>query len=362
MRREHRYKDFAPRIDVDALLADHNLLLDYHEKENKRGEIEYVGQCPDPWGLHKHGDTTGKFALNVDKKVYNCFVCGGGSLMALTMAVLDLDADAAIDVLLSYADDTKKTDTQWMDDIDRILGQLGQDPFEEEVLPYFNVHLLDKWESYAENLRLWNAGEFDGKPKDIDWDILLLNARFAPDAVKYAPRDREGKPLDDPYYGPAVLFPHWVGSRLVGWQHRWLSDMRPKWLQKYTNTPDFPKRTTLYTPQAIGMHSHLPVTVVESVPTALYIAGLGWPVVATFGATVTPEQLKLLRRFQQGVILAPDCDKPGVESLVKVADYLEGFIPVSYVEPEGDVGDDLLDRGVRGEPVDLLLRSAIRIS
>lgn len=365
MKREHRYRDFAPRIDVDSFLdaSEGAILPTYDERENKHGETEYVGQCPDPWGLHKHGDTTGKFALNVDKKVYNCFVCGGGSLLSLTMAVFNLDVDAAIDILLPLADDTTKSDDQWMDDIDRLLGKLHSTERAEEVMPYFNPHLLDKWDSYAENLRLWNEGEFDGKAKHIDWQTLLDNAYFAPDAIKYAPRDRTGQPIDDSYTGPSVLFPHYVGDRLVGWQHRWLSDMRPKWIAKYTNTPDFPKSTTLFQPSRDRFrHSHLPVVVVESVPTALYVAGLDWPVVATFGATIPPEQLKLLRRFQQGVIIAPDCDKPGVESLVKTADYLEGFIPVSYIEPEGASGDDLLDRAYYGENVEGLLRNAIRIA
>lgn len=364
MRRDHRYKDFAPRIDVDSFLdACEGAVLPVHDvRENKHGETEYVGQCPDTWNLHKNGDTTGKFAINVEKKVYNCYVCGGGSLLSLTMAIFGLDADAAIDFLLPLADESSKTDEQWMDDIDRLLGQLGQAPDDDDVLPYFNPHLLDKWDSYAENLRQWNEGEYDGKPKHIDWYTLLDNARFAPDAVKYAPRDkRTGTPIDDAYNGPAVVFPHYVGDRLVGWQHRWLSDMRPKWIQKYTNTPDFPKSTTLYRPRT-RVYEHLPVVVVESVPTSLYIAGLGWPCVATFGATVTPEQMKLLRRFQQGVVIAPDLDKPGVEGLVKLSNYLEGFIPVSYVEPEGGEGDDLLDRAARGEDAELILREAIRIA
>lgn len=364
MRRQHRYKDFASRIDIDSFLdmAEGQILGEHIVKENKRGEVEYIGRCPDPWGLHKHGDTTGKFAINIDRKVYNCFVCGGGSLLSLTMAVFDLDADAATDVLLLLADDATKTDDQWMDDIDRLLSKLHSVEEPDDVLPYFNSHQLSKWDMNAEQLRAWNDGELDSKVKGIDWNVLIGNAVYATDAIKYAPRDKHsGQPIDVPYEGPAVVFPHYVGDRLVGWQNRWLSHLRPVWIQKYTNTPDFPKSTTLYRPRT-HTRSHLPVVVVESVPTALYIVGLGWPAVATFGATVTPQQLKLLRRFQQGVILAPDCDKPGVEALVKTADYLEGFIPVSYVDPEGSTGDDLLDRGVAGEHVPNLLLNAERIA
>jgi hypothetical protein len=162
------------------------------------------GSAPIPGALHKNGDTTGKFALNVDKKVYNCFVCGGGSLLSLVMAIQDLDVEAAIDWLLPLADDTSKTDDQWMDDIDRLLAKLpGSSATIEEALPYFNPHMLSKWDVYAENLRLWNEGEFDGKPKLIDWTSCSRRRLRPRHAVKYAPRDRDGSPWTSPTTGPA---------------------------------------------------------------------------------------------------------------------------------------------------------------
>jgi hypothetical protein len=122
-----------------------------------------------------------------------------------------------------------------------------------------------------------------------------------------------------------VIFPHYVGERLVGWQHRWLSDMRPRGWQKYTNTPTSPRHDAV---PADGTAKRICRWSSSSpCPRRSTSLGLGWPAVATFGATVTPEQLKLLRRFQQGVIIAPDNDKPGVEGLVKMADYLEGVHP-----------------------------------
>lgn len=357
-----RYKEFAERIDVETFMDAVELFPDgYTVKENKHGEPEAVGQCPDTWGLHKHGDSTGKFALNLDKRVYNCFVCGGGSLLSLVMALYDMDVESATDFLRPMADDSSKTDDQWLSDIDRLLGKLHEDRAPADALPYFNTNVLRKWDVYEDNLRRWNAGEFDNRPKNIAIDVLHeCGVRFASDATKYPPRDPKGQPIGETYFGPAVIFPHYVGERLVGWQNRWLSDLRPKWVAKYTNTPDFPKSTTLFRPFG-GFETHLPVVVVESVPTALFVVGCGWPAVATFGAKPTPDQLKLLRRFQQGVIIAPDNDKPGVQALVTMADYLEGFIPVSYVEPEGQVGFDLMDRQ-HEEDVLRLLHSAIRVS
>ncbi len=357
-----RYRDFSPRIDVEAFLRDNGVLEDFDLRTNKQGQVEMVGQCPDPWSLHKHGDTTGKFAVNVDKKVYNCFVCGGGSLLSLAMAVRDEPVEVATEHLRIYAGDERaKSDDQWANDMYAMLDQLVAQPEPTDTMPWFNRHDLSKYDVYWDNLMDWNEGVYDGKPKNISVDVLYdCGVCFDPEATKYAPRNRQREPIDKPYTGPCVIFPHTVDEQIVGWQHRWLSDMRPKWVSKYTNTPDFPKATTLYRPFPVWQ-SHLPVVVVESVPTALYVVGHGWPAVATFGATATPAQMKLLRRFQQGVVIAPDNDKPGIEGLLAMANYLEGFIPVSFIEPDGESGDDLLDRG-QTQDIERLLRTAVRLS
>lgn len=349
------YREFVHRIDADRFIDALDILGAHTLKEDKHGRTMMIGQCPDYWGLHKHGDQTGKFALNTELRVYNCFVCGGGSLIDLVMAGCDLDPESALDWLYWLAD-APRTDTEWMSEIDKILSRVT-DKREEEVLPYYNPRVLEKYDMYEQSLRRWNEGELDGKPKRIATEVLrACGVRFAPDQIKYAPRGKDGVPIDDAYQGPCVIFPHFVNERLVGWQNRWLSSDRPKWVSKYTNTPEFPKRTTLFRP--FRGESHLPVVIVESVPTAMWIVGHGWPAVATFGATATDEQLKLLRRFQQGVVIAPDNDKPGVEAMIKMATYLDGFIPVSYVEPGGSTGDDLMDRG----DVTALLHGAARLS
>ncbi|WP_028058397.1 toprim domain-containing protein [Candidatus Solirubrobacter pratensis] len=366
-KRVHRYKDFASRIDVEEVILALGILEEREEGRNKHGEPEYVGQCPDPWSLHSNGDTTGKFALNPGRKVYNCWVCGGGSLLSLTMAMLDLDPDEATDWLIQYADENREvSDERFLDEIDSLLAQLTPSRKQDETLPYYNANILRKWEDQGRGLEDWNLGVLDGKPRNIARDALrAAHVCYAPSAIKHPPRDsKTGVPLDDLYEGPCVIFPHYVGERLVGWQHRWLEDDRPKWCSKYTNTPDFPKRTTLYKPRG-GPSGPLPVVIVESVPTAIFLAGIGWPAVATFGGTVTTEQLKLLRRYQQGVILAPDNDGAGLRSCVATADYLDGFIPLSVVLPEWDTGEkwDLLDRfNENGEDIDSLLRAAERIS
>lgn len=331
-----RYSDFAKRIDLDALYEAIGYEVLY-----SRGN-EDIGRCFDLWGMHKHGDTTGKFSINREKCVYNCFVCSSGSLLSLIMEMYDLEADDATEWLYSFADGHEKSSDEYMNDIDALLAQITKPERIEEVLPYFNPKVIEMWEvptSWAQERRI--------SP------LVAKRARLGhnPHATKYAPRRGE-----EPYRGPAIIFPHFVRRKLVGWQYRWLEDDRPKWCPKYSNTPDFPKSTTLYNMDRIVRRAH-PIVIVESAPTTLYLESLGVPSVATFGASITDQQLKLMRRFQQGIIVAADNDKPGIEALVKIVEYLDGFIPVSYIEPAGDSGDDLADNGLRWS--DKYVRDAI---
>jgi DNA primase len=65
--------------------------------------------------------------------------------------------------------------------------------------------------------------------------------------------------------------------------------------------------------------------------------------VATFGDSVNPSQLRLLRRFQGGVYLWPDNDKAGVKFKKLVGQELLRYVPVYSIPfvpiEKGDPGD-----------------------
>lgn len=324
--RELRYTDFAHRIDIDAFEE----AIGFAGEDDGKGND--VGHCPDPWNLHKHGDSTGKFAIHREKRVFNCWVCDGGSLLSLAMATEDLSEQDAIIWLYQFAGE--QTDERFEQEIDDLLhDEMRRDP----ILPYFNTRVLDK---YDQGL----------KPDDPIWDWLLERGiddqvaaehrvGYDPDAVKLSKRNGR-------YEGPGIIFPHFWRGQLVGWQTRFLEpdDTRPKWVQKYNNTLDMPKRWTIYDYERWYIMQR-PIIVVESVPSALYVQSIGYPSMAVFGSNVTPEQLKLLRACQQGVILAPDNDEPGMKFVRLCMGYLEPFIPVRVCEPVGVEGSgaDLAD-------------------
>src|SRR3954465_4468304 len=130
-----RYSEFAHRIDVEAWEAE----IGFEEISTKRNGEEALGYCLDPWQQHANGDSTGKLAINRDKRLFNCWVCGGGTLLSYTMAIKDMDEVGATDWLYQFTRVLDESENEFADDIDRILFEAKA---ERKALPYFNENVL----------------------------------------------------------------------------------------------------------------------------------------------------------------------------------------------------------------------------
>lgn len=332
------YSRFYRRIDVDAFEEAIGF-----EPLRQEGD-EDVGFCLFP-ERHTHGDTTGKFSINREKRIYGCWSCGGGSLLSLAMEVLDLDDDAATEWLYELAEEGED-DEQLANEIAEILGG-REEP--RPTLPYFNPRVLDG--------RLGNL--------DHPWLDQFDRATLELFQVSLDPQARTmNRDTGETYEGEGILLPHHHEGKLVGWQTRWVGDDRPDWVRKrkYSNTIDFPRRYSLYGYDQArrSLARGEAVYVVESGSTTLFLYDHAQIALGTFGGAVTPEQVQLLRRFQGGVILARDNDegsrwwvdgrrdRKGRKIKPSLAESLEAFVPVSIVDPPEiekgdlrDVGDDL---------------------
>jgi hypothetical protein len=305
-----RYEDFVRQIDVDAF----ELAIGFEPLTQDRGND--IGHCVFP-ANHKNGDSTGKFAIERDDRLYNCFVCGGGTLLQLVQILHGLDTTKATEYLYQFAHGERLDDDEFADDL---VAQLFDDGEEKHSMPVFTTHSLERFTGPTDYFLTRGISE------EV---IHRYGLRYSDHVTK---RD---------YEGPASIWPHhWMG-KLVGWQYRW-HDYPDIPFGKWTNTMDFPKATTLFNYDE-ALRATEPVIICESQGTVLFLASYGIPAVAYFGAKPTEVQLKLMRRFGQGVILAPDNDLNG-DTLIDVAtSYLERFIPVSitgFVDGEGaDLGD-----------------------
>lgn len=329
MGRELRYSEIVDRIDIDAMEEGLGWSPEYQSGDEDKGF------CPFPEN-HMHGDTSGKFAINREKRIWGCWVCGGGNLLSLVMLMEDLDESAALIWLSSYATGDTRTDDDF---VEEFLAQFEDVEKRVDVLPYFHPRSLERWESVGDEFL-----QARGISREVATEAHLAHTvsyrKPAPTGGKYA--------NDDDFYGAAVIFPHFWYGRLVGWQVRWDDTERPPWVPKYVNTHDFPKVQTLYGWSFEPIFGNIvgvdfPVVLVESVPTALFLRSAGILSFATFGDSISEIQLRLLRRFQQGVALAPDNDKAGRQFLNTASSYLERYVPLYHIDPvpgeKSDLGD-----------------------
>lgn len=311
------WRQFYSGLDYDALYAD----LGWSPTTTIGSEDK--GYCLDPWKFHKHGDRTGKLAINRDKGVYNCWVCGGGTILSLVMEVKGFEYEGAIEYLTRYITAyTKESSDEFQV---RVAKLLAYGKHVDRPIPIFNSRVLDRYESGDS----WAVG------RGISADVAqYFKVRVHPGHTKFHPDHGA-------FEGHAAILPHFWQGKLVGWQERWISNT-PKWVGRWTNTSDFPRETTVWGID-FARSQNQPVVLVESVPTALRLITEGFPAIATFGSQITPDQCRHLRMFQQGIILAPDNDSAGAKWYKTATQELDRYVPLFHIDPPGDEGDDLGD-------------------
>lgn len=248
-----------------------------------------IAHCPLPEN-HENGDANPSWGFHPDKLVYNCFACGGGTVVDLVENVMHYDEDTAIEWLRVHTDLEPSTAKDFKEEIDKILAPVskGEDP-----LPLYNPETVFQFKFYHPYL----------EERGISLEVAnKMCVGFDPEHM-------------------AIVIPHWFRGRLVGIQRRHLlyKDDKyacprcdEKYIPKYKNTANFPKRNTLYNYDNLIRTE--PIIIVESPFTALYLLSNGFDnVAATFG-NFGPEQMALLIGFDE-VYLWPDNDSSGMKNL-----------------------------------------------
>lgn len=286
---------------------------------------EDICRCPLP--SHNGVDSNPSFSINRTKLLYNCFTCGiGGNIIDLVARILDVDYDQAYKFCRTYEDRVSDKDNPFAfgEKLAAIFSENSESKQSIPPIPRYSKSILKGWLSEYPDYFIKRGINAESQ------DEFLLG---------YDPHHQRGE-----YIGPAVIIPHFFKGNLVGYQERWIEDQRPKSIPKYTNSKNFPKKETLFAYDlALEGNKTQSVVVVESALTAVYLFQVGYPAVATFGAQVTDEQIRLLRSFSWGVTLAFDNDSAGKTACETVGDRLRKTIPVHIISQSGADKEDLND-------------------
>lgn len=285
--------------------------------------------CPNPAG-HSNGDMNPSFGFNAAELRYNCFVCGGGTLLELVKDQLEVDDQGAANWLREHSTFEPAQSSNLVEKINKIIHPVDN----TEILPEYPDSAVFKYKFVHPYLLE------RGISKDV---IIEMNVGF-----------------DEDHLG--IVFPHYWQGKLRGWQVRHLLTekvndrdvyycptcgeshsptvaKKPKEVAKYNNTVGFPKKTTLYNYD--NMKGSTEIYVVESPMTVLKLKTFGINnVVATFGS-FNKEQVPYLVKHK--VLLWPDNDPAGLENLrriiVPLRNQTEVYVIPAVNIPKGDAGD-----------------------
>lgn len=276
-----------------ALLAEFGVST---VKTTSKGEL--IHQCVLPLGGHTDHDSV-TASLNYKKLVYHCFVCGnsGGLLwfIGVCRGTSGIEARKWLEKQADFSGTDENSLANLLTFFDQVYDPKRSIP---QPLPKMDTRILVPWLKIHPYLT-----EVRGIPEP---SIMRFMVGWNEQTNR-------------------IVIPHFWRGHLVGWQTRRLSD---DGTPKYQSSPDFPKDRTLfhYDPKKRPV-----AVVVESPMSVLSKYHLGHSMVATFGASVTDRQVRLLADHRR-VILFFDNDRAGWAAIVNVGQALEAYTDVWVVE------------------------------
>ncbi len=297
----------------------------------KRRGTNYLGLCP------FHNEKTPSFTVSSAKEIYKCFGCGkSGNAIGFVMEHEKLTYPEALKWLANrYNIEIEETETspeykeqQQLADSLHILNQFAA--------KYFNTQLKNSEEGQLNALEYLKERGFNDAtiekfqigycPEKGDaFTAEALKSQFSEDILKKSglSTERNGQLVDN--YRGRIIFPiHNQSGKIIGFGARVIgnSDRGPK----YINTPE----NELYIKSKILYGSYFARHPIDKLDecflvegytdvTAMHQAGIE-NVVASGGTSLTPDQLRLIRKYTNNLTIIYDGDSAGVKAALRGLD------------------------------------------
>jgi len=283
---------------------------------NENGD-ELIHRCPLPFGNHRNGDANPSSSLNKDTLLFNCFTCGGGSVIWLVQNCLNITREEAIARLMGEVRGTNLVPIE--DFIKRLEGVFQPNQHERVDIPVYSDTLLRRWERTCDYLT--TRGVSEAVQREMRTGVEENRSEFSKSST-----GEHMVTLD------RVVLPHFMNGKLIGWVARKIQNVDG--VPKYRNSKGFPRGAWLY--NLDNARAYDEVYVVESPMSVLVLKSRGIDnVVATFGAKVDKQQLNLLRNFSR-VNIFMDGDTPGRMATQHLIESLGTYTKLSIIETPDD--------------------------
>ena len=314
----------------------------------KRAGRHFKANCP----FHK--EQTPSFMVNTDKQIFHCFGCGvGGNIFTFLMQHDRLTFPEAVRQLADHVGVQlpEPRDSEDEGSRQRLAALM------DKVSRYFERTLLDPREGIAARAYLTQRGVSDQTRQmfrlglaPAGWDRLLTAAQATgvlPEQLEAAGLVIKGKSSYYDRFRSRLMFPiQDVRGRVVGFGGRSVDAQEPK----YLNSPE----TVLYSKGRHLFGLSLAKDAIIKARTAVVVEGYFdcivladggiLNVVSPLGTALTPEQVRLLKRYAEHVILAFDADAAGEQATLRGIDLVvEAGLQVRIAQlPQGVDPDEYL--------------------
>lgn len=295
----------------------------------KRRGANYIANCP------FHGERTPSFYVSPAKGIYKCFGCGAaGNSVKFVMEHEKLSYPEAlryiaqkygIEVAEAPAPDGEQlAEQQWHDSL-YLINRFAAEHFQRNLfetdegqsvgLSYFKERHLNEATirkfglgySIERNNALLTEARQKGYQATLLKEVGLIGDRFE---------------RDTDFFRARVMFPiHNTSGKVVAFAGRTL--LSDKKIPKYVNSPETPiyhKSQVLY-----GLHlartairRHDECWLVEGYLDVISLVQAGIEhVVASSGTALTQEQIKLIKRYSENIVILYDSDAAGINAALR---------------------------------------------
>lgn len=342
---------YIPEDKIEEIRAASDVVevVGEYVKLKQRG-TNFVGLCP----FHK--EKTPSFNVNPGLGIFKCFGCGaGGNAFQFLMRIESLGFPEAVKILAAKAgivipenqeEQKQSSEVESIFHALRFAGrffyqQLTQEATGQEALAYltnrgFTPETIKKFGlGYAPEA--WDGLLVAAEKEKIDVQFLEKAGLVIPRKDKSGYYDR---------YRNRVIFPIFSHlSKVIGFGGRILTAEKNQ--PKYINSPEtrvYHKGRVLYglhqSKQAIRKREQVLLVEGYTDVISLFQAGIEH-VVATSGTALTPEQIKLLKRYTNQVLVLYDSDSAGAAAALRGIDLLlaQGVTVYGLELPEGEDPD-----------------------
>ncbi len=327
----------------------------------KRAGANFTACCP------FHNEKTPSFMVSPSKQIFKCFGCGkGGNIITFMQEIERIDfRDAAKELakqanidLAKYQIDPKKHDDR-QDEKEKIkrIHKLAQKFFLDQLEknPSAKKYLIEQRKLDEKTIQEFGIGY----APDSHYALIqeLKSKGFNDQDLIDASLAKRSQTWGDIYsfFRHRIMFPIYdTMNNIVGFSAR-IVDPNDK--PKYLNSAEhkaFQKSQLLYglnrAKQQIKEHDAL--FIVEGQMDVIWLARLGYHLwVATCGTALTPEHLKLIKRYTENLFLLFDSDEAWQEASVRALTlaYQSSIFPKIITLPEGFKDIDELANTAEGK-------------